>query len=329
MASTVGLTSSLSRTVACSAPRFPQFVPSNHALSLAAPSCQRRPFSQSLAPRAKGIAQTVTMKPQAQPSLRARTRDLVRDALPQDLGLLQGTFIRPLWQDMPSIFQQPRERLQMEWLWVKSWFQNMAGIILYSKWFNKGLPLRLRERRKVARDLHRQMYTAFAAGDVDTLRKICCTGLANNLSARINRRPKDEKVTWSLDKYIRAPSTYFTGVRVLSDRATQIPELPDSGVRQVVVRITSRQTTGTIPVAGTRGSKEPETTATGTQKIKQQNCTEYIVLQKLLWMGKEEDWRIWGHAKPTTLEDLDKPWFAQGLTLSERLSMMQDLLRKR
>ena len=50
-----------------------------------------------------------------------------RADLPQDIGLLPGTFIKPLWRDMPSIFQQPKERLHYEWLWLKSWFQNFLG----------------------------------------------------------------------------------------------------------------------------------------------------------------------------------------------------------
>lgn len=89
-------------------------------------------------------------------------------------------------------------------------------------------------------------------GDIATLRKICCTGLANNLSARISNRPKDEKTTWSLDKYNHTPATFFTGVRVLSDRATQIPDIPNSGSRQVVLRITSRQSTGKVKVPSTK-----------------------------------------------------------------------------
>lgn len=124
MASTIGFSSSLSRMVTRPAPRFPQFV------SLAAPSsCQSRPFSQTVAPRAKGIAQTVTIRPPEGPSTRSRTRELPRESLPQDLGLLPGTFIRPLWRDMPSIFHQPRERLRMEWLSWKSWAQNLTRYV--------------------------------------------------------------------------------------------------------------------------------------------------------------------------------------------------------
>ena len=47
--------------------------------------------------------------------------------MPQDLGVLAGTFIRPLWNDMPSIIDQPKKRLQMEWLWLKTSFANVVG----------------------------------------------------------------------------------------------------------------------------------------------------------------------------------------------------------
>lgn len=38
------------------------------------------------------------------------------------------------------------------------------------------------------------------------------------------------------------------------------------------------------------------------------------------------EWRIWGHATPTTVEDLDSPFFAPGLTLSERMDAMKDMM---
>lgn len=132
-------------------------------------------------------------------------------------------------------------------------------------------------------------------------------------------------MTWTLDRYIRGPSTYFTGIRVVSDRATEIPEIPDSGIRQVVVRITSRQTTVTEPILDERESKQA---VQEDPKVKTQDCTEYLVIQKMLWMGDEQDWRVWGYATPTTVADLDSPWFASGLSLSERLRMMEQTLRK-
>ena len=162
------------------------------------------------------------------------------------------------------------------------------------------------------------------SGNLPLLRKICCTGLANNLGTRISSRSKDEKVTWHLDKYIRSPSTFLTGIRVVSDRATQIPELPDSGVRQVVVRITSRQSTGKSKVPTQRGRQTPANEVEEVAPVKQQDCTEYIVIQKLRWVGEETDWKVWGHTSPTTVDNLNDPAFAAGLTMRERMEAIQD-----
>ncbi|KAL6233552.1 hypothetical protein BDW75DRAFT_185315 [Aspergillus navahoensis] len=280
--------------------------------------CRQFSLSSQRSREMRGMPQTLSVKQPAQPSMRVRGQGMSRADLPQDIGLLPGTFIKPLWRDMPSIFQQPKERLQFEWLWLKSWFQNFLGLVVYSKTDGRGLPLRLKERRQVAREMHQQMYSAFAKGDSATLRSICCTGLANSLIGRIEARRKGEKVTWSLDKYIRSPSTWFTGMRVVSDRATQIPELPDSGVRQVVLRITSRQSTGKVQ------PRAPGATVLAGNPIKQQNCTEYIVIQKLRWMGEEESWRIWGHATPTSVDDLSSPFFATGMSFADRYEAMKD-----
>lgn len=198
---------------------------------------------------------------------------------------------------------------------------------------NPRLPLRLKDRRQTAFDLHKKMYTALATsvsrvqissilianhtyrGDTNTLNKVCCSGLANDLTSRINRRRKGEKVTWTLDKYIRSPATFFSGARVVSDRASMLPNVPDSGARQVVVRITSRQ------------SKSRAKTPTEDPSVTTQDCTEYIVLQKPRWFGEEHEWRIWGHATPTTLEDLDTPAFAPGLSVQERMEGVKSMMR--
>lgn len=88
---------------------------------------QCRSFSKAPGLKARGISQNVSLEAPAQPSTKTRTRTLPWSVLPQDIGLLPGTFIRPLWRDMPSLFEQPRQRLHMEWLWLKSGFQNFLG----------------------------------------------------------------------------------------------------------------------------------------------------------------------------------------------------------
>jgi protein MBA1 len=47
-----------------------------------------------------------------------------RDLIPDDFGILPGTFIRPVWKNMPSIFRDPKQRLQMEWLSLKIRVEN-------------------------------------------------------------------------------------------------------------------------------------------------------------------------------------------------------------
>lgn len=73
------------------------------------------------------MAETVTMRPPPQPSLKARSKNMGSSDLVQDIGLFPGTFISPLWRDMPSIFQQPKERLRMEWLWIRFAFGNFLA----------------------------------------------------------------------------------------------------------------------------------------------------------------------------------------------------------
>lgn len=97
--------------------------------STSAKPCQCRYFSQtSISQKGmRGVPQNMTPKQPAQPSMKTRGNQMSKAEMPQDLGLLPGTFIRPLWRDMPSIFQLPRERLQLEWLWIKQGVQNFFG----------------------------------------------------------------------------------------------------------------------------------------------------------------------------------------------------------
>ncbi|KAL2853894.1 hypothetical protein BJY01DRAFT_49942 [Aspergillus pseudoustus] len=272
----------------------------------------------------RGMPQTISMKQPAQPSMKARGMNVSRSELPQDIGILPGTFIRPLWSGLPSIFTQPKERLHFEWLWLKSGFQNFFSLVFFSKFKGNAKPLLLKERRQIALKLHKQMYSAFADGDVKTLRKVCCTGLANDLARRISARPQGEKVTWSLEKYNRSPSTLFTGIRVMADRLTEIPELPNSSVRQVTVRITSRQSTGKVqkPKPGAKELMEQPA-------AKSRDCIEYIVIQKFQWMGEEDEWRIWGQTTATTVDDLSSPFFAMGLSLADRYEAMKESMGRR
>lgn len=160
------------------------------------------------------------------------------------------------------------------------------------------------------------MYTEFARGNEQYIRSHCAPGLARNLILRIRKRPSEELVSWTLEQYNRTPSTFFTGVRVLSDRATAIPDFPDSGIRQIIVRISSQQRTQTFGLGNDGHLTSPRI----------QDCTEYMVIQKVRIQGMQKDWEIWGFTKPTTMEDLDSPFFATGISLKERIEAMQEMM---
>lgn len=92
---------------------------------------QQRWFSQSLVPQAKGVQEFMPVKRPLEKSLKIRAKEMSLDNVPTDLGLLPGTFIRPEWKNMPSIFHEPRDRLRMEWVGMKQWFQNVAGYVSF------------------------------------------------------------------------------------------------------------------------------------------------------------------------------------------------------
>ncbi|EEA19604.1 hypothetical protein TMatcc_009740 [Talaromyces marneffei ATCC 18224] len=289
---------------------------------------QCRPFSQSKSTAAKGgmmSAEMVMPKMPPEKSFRSRIRDIDPENIPTDFGVLPGTFIKPEGKDMPNFFTRPKDRLKMEWVWIKTWITSAFSTIYFHKWqSNPRLPLLLRERRGIGKALHNLMYTEFARGNERVLRARCSPGLGSDLIKRIRKRNPKESFAWSIERYIRDPSTFFTGIRVLSDRATVIPDLPDSSIRQIVLRIKSQQSF--IKVA----KEDKDAVAKGLfTDPKIQDCTEYVVIQKVKIAGHEKEWEIWGFTKPTTFEELNSPFFEMGLSLKDRIQAMQDMMSGR
>lgn len=93
------------------------------AQTFAPASHQYRSFSQA-SQRWAYKSNNFSAKNITGPSMKARSKEALSGQLPNDLGVLPGTFVRPLWRDLPSVFQSPRDRWQMEWTWLKSTVQN-------------------------------------------------------------------------------------------------------------------------------------------------------------------------------------------------------------
>lgn len=75
--------------------------------------------------------------------------------------------------------------------------------------------------------------------------------------------------------------------------------MKDSGIRQVVLRMHSRQSLAKIK---TGASGRPDITLSGTGEEK--DVKEYLVLQRRLLKDQEGPWKIWGTTDETDVTDI-------------------------
>jgi protein MBA1 len=132
------------------------------------------------------------------------------------------------------------------------------------------------------------MYTAFAEDDSNLLRKICTDGIYDSFRARIASRARGEKVQWELVKYNKR-------TKLVSNRAASMG-IDGAGIMQAVVKISSRQR---LTRYTAKGRVVP---GTGQER----DVVEYVVLQRMYWQWKEEEWKVWGTTEQTTLEDVEE-----------------------
>jgi hypothetical protein len=86
------------------------FTTSRPALALAGQSQMPKNIMKSLPP---------------QQGMRSRMKNLSRQEIPNDLGVLPQTLIRPPPQDLPKLLSADwKRRMKFEWLWTKTRFQN-------------------------------------------------------------------------------------------------------------------------------------------------------------------------------------------------------------
>ena len=128
------------------------------------------------------------------------------------------------------------------------------------------------------------------SGNNGKLSSICAEGMGSSLGSRIAARPPDQRLQWTLHRYVRRP-------RVVANRAASLP-LKESGVRQVVLRMQTRQSMAklktisagvTVPVPG-----------------EEKDVKEYLVLQRRMLRGQEGPWKIWGTTVETDINDIIK-----------------------
>lgn len=116
----------------------------------------------------------------------------------------------------------------------------------------------------------------------------------------------------------------WKSARVVSHRASPLGEdHPDTAYRQVVVRLESIQSLTISDSSASAAPRSPrslvwkpdEATAKNVRKVqeeeggyqggfvdngKSKKVVEYLVLQKRVIRGREEDWKVWGFAEEST-----------------------------
>lgn len=206
------------------------------------------------------------------------------------------TFIPPY--STVKLFSSPLKYLLVEYKRLRFKIRNILALMVFKvaspkdpngRWYSRTVKLHSSRIKPTALALHKQMYSAFAEGDVPTLRKICTDGLFESFTARLAARKKGEQVVWELVQYNKR-------AKLVSNRGARYP-IDGSGVMQAVVRIDSTQRL-------TRYGKDGEA-ITGSGKAK--TAVEYLVLQKQYNKWEGADWRVWGTTEETDLDTL-KEW---------------------
>ena len=190
---------------------------------------------------------------------------------------------------------------------------------LVYKLFTKPRPkLHVHKIAGVGKDLHKQMYEKFAAGNLEPIQAKLCQGLLSSLKSRIGQRPPGVFLKWSIEDYISKP-------RLVSYKATIMPgskgivKSDRNGVIQAVVRLHTRQSlqhvkrisrrqgggTSTQEVLVDVQGREIQQSEKDARKDAKE-LVEYVVVQKMIQKNKEGPWMIWGTTEEMTLDKLKR-----------------------
>ncbi|KAK4102724.1 hypothetical protein N658DRAFT_522746 [Parathielavia hyrcaniae] len=208
--------------------------------------------------------------------------------------ILPATFVFPPLSQFPKPLGQ---KLSLLSHWVRIKAQEALSNLVTKLGSKPGIfkAARFKASRSAliptAKALHRTMAAALAAGDKDTINKVCSRKLANTLLSHIDSRPRGRRYGWELVAYTsRALYPSLKSHRMApASRERNAPI-----VRQVVVAISSRQRRVQYDAQGQAvpGSEKEMDVV--------ENLAFGSVIDPKTW--QQSDWRIMGTIKPTTLE---------------------------
>ncbi|KAF2265313.1 hypothetical protein CC78DRAFT_567679 [Lojkania enalia] len=267
--------------------------------------------------------------------------------LTDDVGLMPETFIRLPWNELPSLFTSPKERFWYEWTWLKTRVTDRFGRMVYKWRLNPGgakPDIRRKGLVDIAKEMHYEVYNAFANKDNRKLEKLCVSGIYEHFQQRRSQIPADTALQWEIvglvDQSTKAKARSYkgernplyhlglAGTRIVSNRAMSIPfpGYDATGLRQVIVRVHTRQrlTMTRKTVRRSRQSGRQETYSISwnpdgepPERIHadivgplsftfERDIVEYVVLQRRVVRGEAEEWKVWGLTEPSTTQSIAK-----------------------
>ena len=149
---------------------------------------------------------------------------------------------------------------------------------------------RLSKIPPTAKIMYRELLEAFAAGDKETIKKVCTPHLASQYNNAIDKRSRGVGVRWELVKYSGSPKLKSYMIIPMNSKNNEVL------TEQAVVAISSTQRSSKWNTALNQPVPGSE---------RERDGVEYVVLKreysKALWRPTT-DWQIWGTTEPTTLK---------------------------
>ncbi|KAF2034411.1 hypothetical protein EK21DRAFT_56584 [Setomelanomma holmii] len=259
-------------------------------------------------------------------------------SLAEDIGLLQDTIIRARFSKIPAPWSLTFWGYYWKLLKSKATALYSRGAYnrcLFKRGFWSYMPVERFDGTKIkdiAKKHYEQIYSNFAKGNVKDATRFALPPLARNLKNRIEARGSLQ-MDWKLQK---------CSARIVSHRASLMgDDLPDTAFRQAVIRLDTTQvltmTPGKDGASKSKSSKpswtpyaskssspkglrwKPENVKVQAQKDGPETTSidfvdngvpkkvvEYLVMQRRVVKGKEEDWKIWGFAQESTPEVIEE-----------------------
>ena len=73
------------------------------------------------------MAQAAGTKMRSNPGMRTQLKTKGSKDMPDDIGLMHLTYIRPSSDRLPSFFKEPRRRLKLDYLWVRTKLRDFSS----------------------------------------------------------------------------------------------------------------------------------------------------------------------------------------------------------